>query len=141
MRRDLVCAALGLALAAAYWRAADALPASFLSDAVGAGGVPKALAVALAAAFRPRRHPRRVRRPNEPSRNQGHARALVIALLGFAYLLLVPFAGYPASTALLASAAALHYGAPRRPAVALFGVGTAIVLWLVFGVLLGIALP
>jgi hypothetical protein len=53
----------------------------------------------------------------------------------------VPFAGYPASTALLACAAALHYGAPRRPGVALFGVGTAIVLWLVFGVLLGIALP
>ncbi len=140
MRRDLVCAALGLSLAAAYWRAADALPASFLSDAVGAGGVPKALAVALAvlSVFV---GIRAMRRPNEHSRKQGHARALVIALLGFAYLLLVPFAGYPASTALLAGAAALHYGAPRRPAVALFGVGTAIVLWLVFGVLLGIALP
>jgi putative tricarboxylic transport membrane protein len=140
LRRDLVCAALGLSLAAAYWRAADALPASFLSDAVGAGGIPKALA-SLLAFFSILIGLSALRRDSGAPEIKNHARALVIALLGFAYLLLVPFAGYPASTALLAGAAALHYGAPRRPAVALFGVGTAIVLWLVFGVLLGIALP
>jgi hypothetical protein len=140
LRRDLACAALGLALAAAYWRAADALPASLLSDAIGAGGIPKALA-ALLAFFSILVGIRGLRRDSGARQKGNHARALVIALLGFGYLLLVPFAGYPASTALLACAAALHYGAPRRPGVALFGVGTAIVLWLVFGVLLGIALP
>ncbi len=54
---------------------------------------------------------------------------------------LCPSSATSSAIALLACGAALHYGAPRRPAVALFGVGTAVVLWLVFGVLLGIALP
>ena len=140
MRRDLVCAALGLSIAAAYWIAADALPASFLSDAVGAGGIPKALA-SLLAFFSILIGIRGLRRDSGVPETRNHARALVIALLGFAYLLLVPFIGFLVGIALLASGAALHYGAPRRPGVALFGVGTALVLWLVFGVLLGIALP
>ena len=48
MRRDLACAALGLAFAGAYWAAARGLPRSMLSDAVGADGVPRGLALLLA---------------------------------------------------------------------------------------------
>jgi hypothetical protein len=140
LRRDLACAALGLALAAAYWMAAQALPTSFLADAVGADGVPKALAGVLAVlslviALRA------LQQRAESAARKNHGRALFIAILGFGYLLVIPYAGYLVSVALLAALAALHYGAPRRPGVALFGVGTAVLLWLVFGALLGIALP
>jgi hypothetical protein len=137
LRRDLVCAALGIALAAAYWMAAEALPTSFLSDAVGAGGVPKALA-ALLALFSVLVALRSVA---SPKAHGGHTKALLITAYGFAYLVVVPFTGYLATTAVLAAVTALHYGAPRRPAVAFFGVGTAVTLWLVFGLLLGITLP
>lgn len=138
--RELACAALGLALAVAYWVAADALPTSFLSDEVGADGVPKALA-ALLAAFSLLIGVRALRRPVEAPQPGKHLRALGIAVSGFAYLAIVPFAGYLISIALLAAAAALQYGAPRRADVAVFALGTAALLWAVFRVLLGIGLP
>ena len=140
MRRDLVCAAIGLALAGAYWAAASRLPTSFLSDAVGADGVPKALAVLLAV-FSLAIGARALFRPAEGPEKKSHLRALGIAVLGFVYIALAPYLGYLISAALLAGAAALYYGAPRGPAVALFAAGTAAVLWLAFGALLGIALP
>ena len=89
------------------------------------------LAVGIRASFAPR----------EPADTKNHLRALGIAALGFAYVALAGLAGYFASVALLAGAAALYYGAPRRPALAVFALGTAAVLWAVFGALLGIALP
>lgn len=140
MRRDLACAALGLALAGAYWAAADALPVSLLADEVGAGGVPKALAVLLAlfsagiafTAFA---------RKAPPSPPGNHFKALGIAALGFAYVAIAPLIGYLISITLLAGGAALYYGARRPGGVALFALGSAALLWLVFGVLLGIPLP
>lgn len=140
MRRDLACAAIGLALAGAYWAAASGLPSSFLSDAVGADGVPKTLALLLAL-LSLLVGVRALFRPGEPVKSHGHFRALGIALLGFAYVALAGLAGYFGSVALLAGTAALYYGAPRRPMVAVFALGTAAVLWVVFGALLGIAMP
>jgi putative tricarboxylic transport membrane protein len=140
LSRDLACAALGLALAAAYWAAAEALPTSFLSDTVGADGMPKALAVMLAA-FSLVVGSRALLRPERAPEPKNHLRALGIALLGFAYVALVPLAGYLVSIALLAGAAALYYGAPRRVDSALFALGTAALLWTVFRVLLGVGLP
>ena len=140
MQRDLACAALGLVLAVLYWVAATRLPTSFLSDAVGADGVPKVLAVVLAglsALIGMRAFSRR----NEPAEPQRHALALGIAVVGFVYVAAVPYLGYLSGTALLAGAAALYYGAPRRWPVALFALATAALLWLAFGALLGIALP
>ena len=136
MRRDHVLAALGIVLAAVLWLAADAVPASVLSDAVGAGGVPKGIALVLgvlsfAVAFSTPR----------AFEKQNHAKALGIAALGFAYVVAAPLIGYFVSISALAGGAALYYGAPRRPAVLLFALGTALALWLVFGRLLGIALP
>jgi len=139
LRRDLACAALGLALAGAYWAAANALPESLLSDAVGADGVPKGLAVLLAIfsvlvglkSFSPRESPEK----------QNHVRALGIAVLGFLYVAAASFIGYLVSITLLAGGAALYYGAPRRFGVALFALGTAASLWALFAGLLGIPLP
>ena len=139
MRRDLACAALGLALAVVYWAAADALPVSLLADEVGADGVPKGLAVLLAL-FSAGIAVKALRKPVEPDSNS-HLRALGIAALGFAYVALAPLIGYVISITLLAGSAALYYGARRPAGVALFALGSAAVLWLVFGALLGIPLP
>ena len=140
MRRDLACAAIGLALAAACWIAASRLPRSFLSDEVGADGVPKALA-ALLAVFSLVVGIRALLRAGEVHEKKNHLRALGIAALGFLYIILAPYLGYVVSITLLAGAAALYYGAPRRPVVALFALGTAAVLWLAFGAMLGVPLP
>ena len=136
MRRDYACAAAGLALAAAYWLAADALPRSALSDGVGAGGVPKLLALLLAAVsllIALRRNPE-VETPKNPMR------ALGVAGLGFAYVAIVPFTGYLVGLALLAGSSALYYGARGRT-VFFFSIGTSLLLWLVFAKALGVALP
>lgn len=140
MRRDLACAALGLAVAIAYWIAASRLQRSFLSDEVGADGVPKGLAVLLAI-FSLTIAIRALLRKPDPQEKKNHLRALGIALLGVIYIGAAPYIGYFISIVLLAGAAALYYGAPRRPVVALFALGTAAVLWLAFGAMLGIHLP
>jgi hypothetical protein len=137
LRRDLVLAALGLALAGACWLAADALPVSLLSDEVGAGGVPKALAVllagiSLAILFSGE---------SETPARQNHLKALGIGALGFAYVAVAPLIGYFLSITLLAGGAAVYYGARRPAGVALFALGSAALLWAAFGALLGIPLP
>jgi hypothetical protein len=139
LRRDLACAVLGLALAAAYWAAADALPKSLLADAVGADGVPKGLAVLLAA-FSVLLAGQGFSKKQSPEK-QNHVRPLAVAAFGFLYVAAASFIGYLASIALLAGGAALYYGAPRRPGVLLFALGTAALLWAVFAGLLGIPLP
>ena len=140
MRRDLACAALGLALAGAYWAAANALPESLLSDAVGADGVPKAFAVLLAV-FSALVGIRGVSKKADLEDSPNHLRALGIAVLGFLYVAAASFIGYLVSITLLAGGAALYYGAPRRFGVALFALGTAALLWALFAGLLGIPLP
>jgi len=137
LRRDHVCAALGLALAVAYWLAADAVPVSLLSDNVGAGGVPKGIALILGVLSLSIL----IKGSAVDHDGKNHVKALGIAALGFLYVAAAPFIGYFASVAALAGGAALYYGAPRRPGVALFALGTAAVLWLLFGRMLGIALP
>jgi putative tricarboxylic transport membrane protein len=137
LRRDLVLAAGGLAVAAVYWASAHALPTSMLSDGVGADGVPKGLAVVLAIfsiliALR--------RKPVEGATGL-QPRAFGIAALGFVYVAVAPLIGYVIAVMLLTGAAALYYGAPRRWTVAAFALGTAAILWTTFGWMLGIPLP
>jgi putative tricarboxylic transport membrane protein len=141
LRRDLACAALGLALAAAYWAAAHQVPKSMLSDAVGADGVPKALAVILASFSTLIALRALLGRSHEMPQSKNHLRALGIAALGFVYVALAPLAGFLVSTMLLAGAGALYYGAPRTLGTLAFAAGSAGLLWLVFARMLGVALP
>jgi len=144
VRRDLVFAALGLALAAAYYAAADALPTSLLADGVGAGGIPKLLAVALALLSMLLGMRSLLAGTAATGVDAGigpHLRALGIAGLGFAYVAAAPTLGYPLAVALLVAAATLYYGAPLRAPVLVYAVGCAAVLWLVFARMLGVALP
>jgi hypothetical protein len=146
VRRDLVCAALGLALAAAYYAAADALPRSLLADGVGADGVPKLLAAALAVlsvAIGVRSL--LIAAPAAGADDRGglvrHLRALGIAALAAAFVVLAPYLGYPLALALLALAAARYYGAALGLPVLIYAAGCAAMLWFVFARVLGIAMP
>jgi hypothetical protein len=144
LRRDLVFAALGLALAGAYYAAADALPTSLLADSVGAGGIPKLLAVALAlfaVLLGARSLLAGAAAPSADGSIGRHLRALGVAGLGFAYAAVAPYLGYPLALALLVAAATLYYGASLRLPVLVYAVGCAALLWLVFARALGVAVP
>lgn len=144
MRRDLVCAALGLALATAYYAAADALPTSLLADAVGAGGIPKLLAVALgvlSVLVGARSLIAAAPAGGDETGAGSHLRALGVAGLGFAYVAAAPFLGYPLALTLLVVAATLYYGAQLRASLLVYAVGCAALLWLVFARALGVAMP
>jgi len=141
VRRDLVCAGLGLALAGAYYAAADALPTSLLADGVGAGGIPKLLAVALAL-LSLLLGARGLFLSSPAAAVDGpHLRALGIAGLGLVYVAAAPHLGYPLAIALLVAAATLYYGERLRPAVLVYAIGCAALLWLVFAKMLGVAMP
>ena len=145
MRRDLVCAAAGLALAGAYYAAADAIPTSLLTDDVGAGGIPKLLAVALALLSRCAAGRAQPARGLAARRRVDGARTcapLGIAGLGFVYV------ARRAATRLSASRS--RCSSPRRRSTTASGCGrpsspmrsaARALLWLVFAKLLGVAMP
>ena len=146
--RDLACAALGWAIAAAVWIGASRLQRSLLSDDFGADGMPRGLAIALAvvstligvrALWKPK--PGTDPGTDEPGSVLAHARALGVVALGFGYVLLAPWSGYLPAAFLLLAAATLYYGA--RPSVTLFAVSAAgaFTLWWVFAKLLRISMP
>jgi putative tricarboxylic transport membrane protein len=144
MARDLVTGGLALALAAAYFAAADALPRSMLADRVGADGVPKALAVALGALGVLQIARTLLRRGADGGGEEGpsrHARAAGLLLIGAAYAVAAPYLGYlPATVALLFATAAYAAGqwSVRMAAVSAAG---GVALWLVFAKVLGVSMP
>jgi putative tricarboxylic transport membrane protein len=142
MIRDLCGATLAVGIALAYWRAADALPRSLLSDEVGADGLPKLLALALAAcALALALRALIARRPASGPGLERHARALGVVGLGFVYVGLCPWLGYLPSLAALIAASAVYFGARAAWTVAATAAGTAIALWLIFAKALGVAMP
>jgi hypothetical protein len=141
--RELALGLAALGLAAAYWVEADGIRDSLLSDAVGAGGMPKALAVimggagallALRSVFA-----RRATVEDRPAPAHGRAAGLFAMLV--AYVLLAPVLGYLLALGLLAASVALYAGAPARPGLVAFAAGVAALFWLGFVKLLGVAFP
>lgn len=141
MNRDLALGLAAVALAAAWFVAADGLPISMLSDAVGPGGVPKAVALVMGGAgsllalgaLRGKRAMDDLPRP-------AHGRALGLLAILVIYVVLVPLLGYVVAIGVLAAAVAAYAGA-RGPGVAAFGAGAAALLWLSFVQALGVAFP
>jgi len=144
--RDMVCGAIGLALAAAYFALADALPVSLLADEIGADGVPKSLAVGLAlcsllligrAAM--------VRKASSDGGEavglRDHARSLGIIALGALYAAIAPAIGYPPALALLLVAAALYFGTALTLRLVLVAALGAALFWALFVKMLGVAMP
>lgn len=144
LARDIACALLGWALAAAFWLGAARLPRSMLSDAFGAEGLPKGLAIALAAVstlILVRALWLRPGTSGPPTPLAAHSKAVGIVALGFGYVLLAPWIGFLPAVALLILVTTLYYGAPPRPMAFAMAVVGAVVLWLIFARMLGVSMP
>jgi len=136
----LVATALGLGW---YWQAAS-IEDSLLSDAVGAGGVPMALALLMAGAgvLLVLRSLRTAPLAAQPGRSAAaHAKAAGLLALMVGYMLAAPLLGYALTIGLFATLVAAYAGARIGFAVAAFGAGVAAVFWGGFVGLLGVAFP
>ena len=145
LSKDTSFGLLAVMLAGVYWHAADDIQRSFLSDEVGADGVPKLLAttlgvlgvVVLARAVAARR----TAGDDDGRSVAAHLRALGLLLLCGAYVALMPVIGYFVATVALICAVAVYAGQPLRRGVVITAVAGSGVLWLVFDHLLGVSLP
>lgn len=151
-RADLLVAVGIVALATAYWLAADAIPSSPLSGTVGADGLPKTLAWVLGglAALLGARAAATCRRLGPPARpdpvvraeaRRRHLRALGMLGLGVGYVLVVPYLGYALAVFALGVGTALYNGAPRTWRLVAGGAVGAALFYLLFVQALGIPLP
>lgn len=152
-QRDRILAVLTAALAATYVVGARGLEDSLLSDAVGAGGVPKAVGVTMlvtalalfgksffgekrgvAAATRTE-----AQAPGDRRRFVVRTAGLVLILCG--YVALLPLAGYPVSISLLVLSAGWLAGAALRVPLLLCAAAAGPVMWALFGLLLQVRMP
>jgi putative tricarboxylic transport membrane protein len=143
--------ALGVAVfAASYVAAAHGIEDSLLADAVGAGGVPLAVGVALFVAAvalfaksfmaAPAVAAEATDEPHKPWRATVlRSAALVLILL--AYGALLPWLGYPLAISLLVGASGWLAGAAPRWPLLLCAVIAGPALWLLFDRLLQVRMP
>lgn len=145
--RQFICGLSALALAGAYYAAAAGVPTSFLSDDVGADGMPKALAIALGLlgvlAISLAAVHRKIAAAG-PTRGGGiavHVRALGMLALGVVYTALTPWLGYLMATIALIFFVAAYSG--QRLSLRLSAISGAggLMLWVMFVKLLGVAMP
>ncbi|MCK0206641.1 tripartite tricarboxylate transporter TctB family protein [Starkeya koreensis] len=154
MNRDLIAGAVLLAIAGAYYVSIGTIADSTLSDEVGAAGLPLALAgllalIALVMMARAVLATRAARRAGGPvaaveDDEEGDAsvpRALGLLLIGAAYVVLLPYAGYVLSVALLIAAVAFYEGAARSWVIPAAAIGGAALYWAIFVKLLGVHQP
>ena len=146
-QRDRVLALLALMLAAACVTGARAIEDSLLADAVGAGGVPQGVGIAmgLAALALFLKSFLGV----APSAEAGAAKpwldgaarttGLVLILAGYAAVL--PIAGYPLSVSLLGLAAGRLAGAPLKLPLIVCAALAGPLLWALFDALLKVRMP
>ena len=141
--RDIAFAFAAMLVGAIWFIQAAAIEDSLLSDAVGAGGVPKVLAAVMAAAgaLLLLRTLLRGSAAEEGRTWSAHARAAGLLGLMVAYVLAAPVLGFPLAVGLFAAAVAAYAGARRLPSIAAFGAGVGALFWLGFVKLLGIAFP
>jgi putative tricarboxylic transport membrane protein len=153
MNKELASGLVLLALAAAYFWAAETIPNSLLDDAFGPRGLPVVLAGLLAflaliltarGLFSLRSPAADIAANDEEDDGRTDApmrRALGFLAIGAGYILLLPWLGYAISIAALIAAIALYEGARpdwRLAAAAVFG---GALFWLLFNKLLGVAQP
>ena len=150
-RADLALGILALIGSAGYLYETAQIPQSLLEDVVGARGVPLAFGWTMAAvgALLCMRGLLRGRSGNDvPSRSgdpsaalRPHVQALGLLAILIAYVVILPYAGYVASTAVLIGAVAWFAGAERSRHLIVVAIAGSLVLWLMFDPMLGISLP
>jgi putative tricarboxylic transport membrane protein len=136
MRRDIITGALLLLLAAGYWRMTGLIPSSSLSDEVGADGLPRLLAAALAVIAllimaKGLLSAKAVAAPDGEPR-ASIPRALGFVAIGAGYMLLAPWIGFAAGIAALVVAVAAYEGERLSAKLVAVAVAGGIGFWLVF---------
>ena len=148
MNRDFVAGFLGLLIALGYYALASNIQNSQLADEVGPGGLPKIYGLLLAgfsallmlrARFRPTLADGKQRAVAEEI--FAAKRGMGILVIGIAYMIAVPYLGYPLAIAAVIAVAALYNGGALSLRTAVVSVLGAFGLWLVFVFLLHIGQP
>ena len=141
---DIAFALAAMVIGGAWYHQAASIEDSLLSDAVGAGGVPKVVAAAMigAGALLLLRTLLARQTEEEPRRGiAAHLKAGGLLVLMIGYVLLAPLVGYPLAIGIFGLVVAIYAGAPSGPMPLAFGAGLAAALWLGFVGLLGVAFP
>jgi hypothetical protein len=142
--RDTGLGIAALVLAGAYYAESTNIQQSLLADAVGADGVPRVIAIGMAASglalvlrsvWRPTVSADEAQPPNALAKAAGLLAILVVYLVG------VPIIGYPLAVTALIAAVAFYAGAKANVVLAATAIGGAATFWFMFKWLLGIQLP
>ncbi len=150
MNRDFVAGLIGLALAVAYYAMASQIQISQLADEVGPEGLPKIYAwmlgalsvlLMLRALIKPTELATHTDGNHPIGETYAAKRGLGILLIGIAYVITVPWLGYPLTLAIVIALAALYQGGRLSWQLTAVGILGAAVLWFVFVFLLHIAQP
>jgi putative tricarboxylic transport membrane protein len=153
MRRDLACGLFALVLAGVYLNEATKIQVSALGDAVGSAGFPlvlgsllagTALVLLLQAVLRGRRASAEgLLTVGGDAERPGSAfkRAAGLTAIAAAFIAMLPLVGYVVAVALMLAAVVLYQGLPFSRRTVLVAGGGALVLYGLFGLLLGIPVP
>lgn len=155
LTRDTWIGVVMLVVAGVYWLEASKIRVSPLDDGIGAGGLPKSLAVALGALaiilivrsvlgavfFPSSRIDEQESSKSTAETLKPHLRAVGMIGLGVGYLLLLSTLGYAITIALLLLAASLYIGADLNVRTLLVAAIGGIVYHFLFVEFLGIPLP
>lgn len=149
--RDAIVGLFLLVIAGLYWLGADAIPRSPLSGSVGAEGLPKALAYALAVlavllivrsvAMRAATDAERPSPEEVRPKHRDHLRALGVLAIGVGYIVLLPYLGYALSIVLLVGVGAWYNGKQLSWTLAATALSTGVFFYLLFVRFLDIRLP
>lgn len=144
MTQNIIGGIGAIAIGSAYLYLALQLSPSALADNVGPAGVPKVLAIimiALGMVLAVQGVLARAAHGRQADLKRTVGRAAGLLMIGVAYLIVIPHAGYVLSIALLIIAVATYQG--TAPGLRLLAVGVigALSLWLVFVWLLDIPMP
>ena len=154
MGRDLLCGLIALALAGVYLNESTKIQVSALGDTVGSAGFPSILGSLLAGTalllLLQSVLAGRKAGANEPAADADgetappgvmFRRAAGLAAIAAAVIAVLAFGGYVVSVALLLAAVMLFQGLPFSRRTALVAGGGGLVLYGLFGLLLGIPVP
>jgi putative tricarboxylic transport membrane protein len=150
MNKDVLSGIILLIVAGLYHAATLQIPESSLSDEVGAQGLPRILALVLAAlavliVFRGVLTTRKRQLADQPvTEDEGEAppqRALGLLAIAAGYIIAAPLVGFAPALALLIAAVAIYEGAAPSWRMAVVAVAGGVAFWLLFVQLLGVEQP
>ncbi|WP_342362815.1 tripartite tricarboxylate transporter TctB family protein [Terrarubrum flagellatum] len=153
MTKDMWGGVALLIIAAAYYIGIGQIAESTLSDDVGATGLPRMLALSLAvvalaliarsliAARAATVTAAGAANDDEEEETATLPRAIGLLLFGAAYILILPYAGYLVSIALLIAGVCAYEGAARDWRLPVIAIAGAALYWAIFVKLLGVHQP